>query len=161
VVTKGAAQSCGCLQKEVATRLGIQSLKKALQKNPIHGQSGRHMGGKRVGRKTPTYASWESMRSRCNNPNAVGYENWGGRGICVCERWDSFVNFLADMGPRPMGHEIDRIFYWQRQAWCRAVGRRQTCVVHGDPNNPGNVRMTPNRVALIDWDESSTVTEAP
>jgi len=26
--------------------------------------------------------------------------------------------------------------------------------VHGDPNNPGNVRMTADQVALIDWDES-------
>src|SRR5918997_1335810 len=40
-----------------------------------------------------------------------------------------------------------------RAAWARLVGR-QTCVVHGDPNNPGNVRMTADRVALIDWDEA-------
>jgi Ser/Thr protein kinase RdoA (MazF antagonist) len=40
-----------------------------------------------------------------------------------------------------------------RAAWARLIGR-QTCVVHGDPNNLGNVRMTPDRVALIDWDES-------
>ena len=40
-----------------------------------------------------------------------------------------------------------------RAAWARLVGRR-TCVVHGDANNPGNVRMTADRVALIDWDES-------
>jgi len=40
-----------------------------------------------------------------------------------------------------------------RAAWARLTGR-QTCVVHGNPNNPGNVRMTPNQVALIDWDES-------
>ena len=39
-----------------------------------------------------------------------------------------------------------------RAAWARLVGR-QTCVVHGD-TNPGNVRMTADRVALIDWDES-------
>jgi aminoglycoside phosphotransferase (APT) family kinase protein len=39
-----------------------------------------------------------------------------------------------------------------RAAWERLVGRR-TCVVHGDLN-PGNVRMTASRVALIDWDES-------
>jgi aminoglycoside phosphotransferase (APT) family kinase protein len=39
-----------------------------------------------------------------------------------------------------------------RAAWARLTGR-QTCVVHGDPN-PGNVRMTADRVALIDWDES-------
>src|ERR687893_3225954 len=40
-----------------------------------------------------------------------------------------------------------------RAAWARLVGR-QTCVVHGNPNNPGNVRMTADRVALIDWDEA-------
>lgn len=39
-----------------------------------------------------------------------------------------------------------------RAAWARLAGR-ETCVVHGDPN-PGNVRMTANQVALIDWDEA-------
>jgi Ser/Thr protein kinase RdoA (MazF antagonist) len=39
-----------------------------------------------------------------------------------------------------------------RAAWARLVGR-PACVVHGDPN-PGNIRMTVSRVALIDWDES-------
>ena len=39
-----------------------------------------------------------------------------------------------------------------RAAWARLIGR-PTCVVHGDPN-PGNIRMTADRVALIDWDES-------
>ncbi|MGR9470649.1 phosphotransferase enzyme family protein [Rhizobium leguminosarum] len=40
-----------------------------------------------------------------------------------------------------------------RAAWARFVGR-QTCIVHGNPNSPANVRMTADRVALIDWDES-------
>src|ERR1044072_650953 len=40
-----------------------------------------------------------------------------------------------------------------RAAWARLIGR-ETCVVHGNPNSPGNVRITANRVALIDWDES-------
>jgi Ser/Thr protein kinase RdoA (MazF antagonist) len=40
-----------------------------------------------------------------------------------------------------------------RAAWARLTGR-PTCVVHGDPNNLGNVLMTADRVALIDWDES-------
>jgi len=39
-----------------------------------------------------------------------------------------------------------------RAAWARLTGRT-TCVVHGDPN-PGNIRMTADRVAMIDWDES-------
>jgi Ser/Thr protein kinase RdoA (MazF antagonist) len=39
-----------------------------------------------------------------------------------------------------------------RAAWARLAGRER-CVVHGDPN-AGNIRMTADRVALIDWDES-------
>ena len=39
-----------------------------------------------------------------------------------------------------------------RAAWARLLGR-QTCVVHGGLS-PGNVRMTADQVALIDWDES-------
>lgn len=39
-----------------------------------------------------------------------------------------------------------------RAAWARLAGQ-VTCVVHGDPN-PGNVRVTADRVALIDWDEA-------
>lgn len=58
----------------------------------------------------PTYNSWRSMMSRCYRPNCNSYENYGGRGIRVCLRWqESWRNFLADMGPRPKGREIGRI----------------------------------------------------
>jgi Ser/Thr protein kinase RdoA (MazF antagonist) len=39
-----------------------------------------------------------------------------------------------------------------RAAWARFIGR-ESCVVHGDPN-PRNVRLTADRVALIEWDEA-------
>ena len=39
-----------------------------------------------------------------------------------------------------------------RAAWQRLSGR-ETCVVHGD-TNAGNIRMTAERVAFIDWDEA-------
>jgi hypothetical protein len=49
------------------------------------------------------------MWQRCTNPNHKGYKNYGGRGITVCERWDSFKNFYADMGEAPEGRSLDRI----------------------------------------------------
>jgi hypothetical protein len=49
------------------------------------------------------------MRQRCVNPNVRQYPNYGGRGIKVCERWEVFENFLADMGAQPSGLTLDRI----------------------------------------------------
>lgn len=54
------------------------------------------------------YTIWRAMRIRCENADAVNYQWYGGRGIAVCERWNSFENFYADMGPRPPGRTLDR-----------------------------------------------------
>lgn len=40
------------------------------------------------------------MLARCNNPKEKAYRFYGARGISVCERWNVFENFLADMGER-------------------------------------------------------------
>lgn len=48
------------------------------------------------------------MRDRCNNPRNRSYSYYGGRGISITPAWDDFAVFLADMGPRPPGHTIDR-----------------------------------------------------
>ncbi len=55
------------------------------------------------------YISWKALRQRCNNPNHTSYSYYGGRGISVCKRWNSFESFLSDMGDRPEGTSIDRI----------------------------------------------------
>lgn len=56
-----------------------------------------------------TYSTWSSMMHRCNNPQRREYKNYGGRGISVCTRWSSFVEFKKDMGERPLGKVLDRI----------------------------------------------------
>lgn len=55
------------------------------------------------------YWVWADMKSRCQNPDHVAFANYGGRGITVCERWQSFQNFAEDMLPRPEGGMLDRI----------------------------------------------------
>jgi hypothetical protein len=92
-LTQGYSKSCGCRQSEVAS--------KALTKHGYCRADSPYLS---------EYAIWSSMRTRCRNPRATGYENYGGRGIDVCERWQTFENFLADMGPRPTPkHSLDRI----------------------------------------------------
>lgn len=61
-------------------------------------------------RHSAEYRIWTHIKSRCFNPNVPEFENYGGRGITVCDEWrDSFTSFLTYMGPRPTPkHSIDR-----------------------------------------------------
>jgi hypothetical protein len=56
-----------------------------------------------------TYRTWHSMLWRIDDPKCASYPRYGGRGITICERWRTFENFLADMGPRPERRTLDRI----------------------------------------------------
>jgi hypothetical protein len=89
----GHTQSCGCYRTERT----IETLVR-------HGES------KRIGMpSSPEWRAWVAMRSRCTKPSSRYYKHYGGRGIIVCERWQSFENFLADMGRKPsVSHSIER-----------------------------------------------------
>lgn len=58
---------------------------------------------------TPTYRSWNHMRSRCSAKTGRHYASYPARGIKICERWNKFENFYDDMGERPAGRSLDRI----------------------------------------------------
>jgi hypothetical protein len=58
---------------------------------------------------TPTYKTWAAMKVRCDPMSKQKYPNYAGRGIGVCDRWQTFENFYDDMGERPQGKSIDRI----------------------------------------------------
>lgn len=82
----GDKSSCGCIHRG----------------NYSHGHS--------IGGPSSTYGIWCAMKRRCTNPEGADWDNYGGRGITVCDRWmNSFENFLVDMGCRPDGLSIDRI----------------------------------------------------
>lgn len=80
-VSNGKTKSCGCLS------YGKTNLIR-------HGQ-------RKNGVVTSEYEAWSSMMARCNNPKHKKYNDYGGRGIMVCERWRKFENFFEDMGKKP------------------------------------------------------------
>ncbi len=124
----GHTQSCGCKRATVSATLNLR-----------HGEAN----------KTATYRSWKEMRQRCLNPNSDKWKWYGGRGVSICDRWDSFENFLKDMGDRPKGCSIDRVDHdWNYEPsncrWATPTQQAETnrgCFVPGSiPWNYGALR---------------------
>lgn len=93
LLISGKAVSCGCYNRE------------ALSSRAKH----RHSNGGGRYEPSPTYVSWNCMKTRCTNPNSNRWHLYGGRGITYDPRWEDFGAFLEDMGERPPGTSIDRI----------------------------------------------------
>lgn len=68
---RGTTKSCGCHRNDAVAKLKLK-----------HGKCG-----------TRLYGIWMAMQSRCNNINFIEYDRYGGRGIAVCEEWQSFEPF--------------------------------------------------------------------
>lgn len=111
----------------------------------------KHGHSKRSGR-TRTYQIWKSMRKRCNNPNTEFYYCYGARGIKVCERWDSYANFLADMGECQPGLSIERI---DNDANYEPSNCRWASTKEQSRNQRGNRHITHNgeTLTLVEWEE--------
>ena len=58
---------------------------------------------------TSTYIAWRNMRRRCSSPTDSSWHHYGGRGIKVCPRWDSYDQFVKDMGLKPFGLTLERL----------------------------------------------------
>jgi hypothetical protein len=91
-LSSGATTSCGCFKGQVISRRNVE---KATHRDT----------------KSIEYIAWGSMKRRCSdNPSSKWYADYFQRGIRVCERWQVYENFLADMGRRPLGgYSLDRI----------------------------------------------------
>jgi hypothetical protein len=86
----GNTESCGCLRSEVTAATST-----------THGHA--------AGAGTAEYESWCAMLARVRATTGRRARDYANRGISVCPRWESFENFLADMGSRPAGTTLDRI----------------------------------------------------
>lgn len=90
-------KSCGCL---IGTHMNTERIKSIVkERNSTHGMT-----------STREYNSWISMRDRCLKKSHKFYNDYGGRGITICDSWiSSFENFYQDMGSRPENYTLERI----------------------------------------------------
>ena len=86
----GSTGSCGCIFRAMIGDMGRRS--------GVHRMSSH-----------PLYSTWHNMIRRCYEPRNCQFDNYGGRGIAVCERWLDVRNFVEDMGERPDGMTLERI----------------------------------------------------
>lgn len=59
-------------------------------------------GAAKRGAWTRTYRSWRYMRDRVRRDPDYAH-------VGICTRWDSYADFLTDMGEQPIGLTLDRI----------------------------------------------------
>ncbi len=97
-IRRGHKKSCGCLHVEKAIERGKNST--------THGLT-----------NTPEFNAHHRMIERCYNPNHTSYQNYGARGISVCNRWKHGEDgksgaelFILDMPSKPTStHQLERI----------------------------------------------------
>jgi hypothetical protein len=91
---KGQVKSCGCYKVDTA---GVQSI--------THGAASRSSDPE----VTRIFRVWTKIRSRCLNSRDRAYQDYGGRGITICESWMNFSNFYRDMGHPSAGLTVERL----------------------------------------------------
>ncbi len=90
-IKNGNTSSCGCFKKKYNS---VSKFK--------HGHGGIRVNSKQI--PTPTYIVWARNRTKCNKA-----EHLLEKAIKFCKEWDSFENFLNDMGEKPLNHKLSRI----------------------------------------------------
>lgn len=89
-LTSGNTKSCGCFNSDCSSK-----------RNSTHQKT-----------HTRLYKIYYNMKTRCYNKNATRYDDWGGRGINVCNEWlNDFMEFYewATNNGYKDGLMIDRI----------------------------------------------------
>jgi hypothetical protein len=141
-VRSGHTCSCGCFHTE-------------------RQRSARTHGATLSRQNPPEYIAWKAMKARCYDRKTIGYKNYGGRGIRVCEKWlNDYPAFLKDVGMKPTPeHSLDRIendgdYEPGNCKWSTKVEQRRN-------NRQGVHPVTINGITKIicDWAKASGVPE--
>ena len=93
----------------------------------------------------PIYKAWLAMMHRVMNTDNQDY---GGRGITVCDRWQLYSNFVLDMSPKPIGTSLDRInnslgYFPENCKWSTAkeqANNRRLMKTHYKKNSSTGIR---------------------
>lgn len=137
-------------QGEITTRLARIKAHEALV---THGLS-----------KSRAFSIWANMIQRCTNKNIPSYKYYGARGITICRRWLTFINFYQDMGDPPYKLTLDRKnndgpYAPSNCRWATLKKQRQNrrpvekgyrhatiaaCCVHGHPFSGDNLYISPD-----------------
>ena len=97
----GTTRSCGCILNEWTPERRQQASVMCRETFKKHGDSGSRL-----------YRKWDNMKRRCNNPTVKDYPNYGGRGITVCDEWQSSFAAFRDWALTNGYHDdltIDRV----------------------------------------------------
>lgn len=95
----GKIRSCGCFFKKMISDLG-KKVTKERNGNPKHNLC-----------HTDLYRKYYQIKEECYNKNNIKYENFGGRGIKICNDWMKFENFYK--------WAIENGYSEQRKSICR------------------------------------------
>lgn len=132
-------RSCGCYGAEYRKAHPPGGV--APTDNPVHHR--------------PEYSCWRAMITRCTCETTPTFEQYGARGITVCDRWrNSFEDFVADVGPRPTPeHTLDR--YPDREGNYEPGNVRWATQTEQQRNRTNNRMLTHEGVTLClaEWAE--------
>ena len=130
-LSRGYSNSCGCMPR------GVLPPKTGTKRNPQN--------------LSRTHVSWKSMIGRCFNKNNPSYDNYGGRGIAICDRWLVFENFLQDMGERPDNTSIERIK--NNEGYCKDNCRWATRIEQqNNRRNNRNISYGGKTQTISEWE---------
>ena len=84
-MVSGHTSSCGCYQKIMASQANLKYSDKELLEE-----------------HKKDYWVWSAIKNRCFNSKYRHYNDYGGRGMTMCQEWrEDFIAFLTYMGPKP------------------------------------------------------------